>query len=244
MASFILGVAEFKSYVATIGPDLGRSERPAVCLLCVVCTRIWFNGWRRVFCVVLGDGDGDRVSERFDEGLWLQRVCCAECDGSWTIRPEALYPHRSFQPDVVEAGAIAYLSDPSATYQKTADALGCSPRSVWRWIGWLAHLLDAPAIVSEAEQHFSSGQSAALIPREVPEDHEKARSPERKQVILRAFQGLVALIVWLRAQPITPLDPSPLRVCLAERFLTFRKIHHLVAHNQSPPLPDASIRPP
>ena len=53
LASIELGWARFKSYLEVIGP--GRPERP-------FCDgeRVWFDGWRCVFAVVLADGTPHR----------------------------------------------------------------------------------------------------------------------------------------------------------------------------------------
>jgi hypothetical protein len=88
---------------------------PGACPFCDG-VRIWLDGWRLVFCVVLLDG----TPHRFDDGLPLQRVVCAGCHVSWTLRPAFLYPHRSFEPDVVEAAGFDYLGDPAANYEQTA----------------------------------------------------------------------------------------------------------------------------
>ena len=239
MASIVLGWSEFKIYVARIGPGRGRPELPGECPVCDGA-RIWLDGWRVVFCVVLLDG----TPHRFDDGLPLQRVVCASCHRSWTLRPAFLYPHRSFEPDVVEAAGLAYLSDPAATYERTAKDHGCSPRSVWRWVGWLATVVQARALLAEAERLSGAGQSAALMPREVPQDHVKARSPEREATLLAAFQALCALAVWSRAQPVPPEDPSPLRFWLTERFQVFREVHCVVPKNSSPPSPLFCTGPP
>lgn len=238
MAS-ILGWSEPKSYLAEVGPERGHPERPRECPFCDG-ERVWFDGWRVVFCVVLLDG----VAHRFDDGLPLQRVACAACCTSWTLRPAFLYPHRSFQPDVVESAGLAYLSNPSATYEATAEKHNCSPRSVWRWVGWLATVVQARALLARAEQLSGAGQAAALIPREVPQDHPKAHSPERAATLLDAFQALCTLVAWARAQPAPPLDPSPLRLWLAERFLAFREVHHLTGRHPSPRVPGYCTGPP
>jgi hypothetical protein len=59
---------------------------------------------------------------RCDDGLPLQRVKCSRCRRSWTLRPAFLYPHRSFQLDVVQAAATKYLAEEDGTYQRVA---GC-----------------------------------------------------------------------------------------------------------------------
>jgi len=123
-------------------------------------------------------------------------------------------------------------------------AFACSRGSVWRWVGWLASLLAAPQILAEAEHLAPSGESAGLIPRSVPEDHAKAYSPERGKGLLGAFQGLVAVAVWSRAQPAPTVDPSPLRFWLVERFHAFRQIERLNARHSSPPVPIEETGPP
>jgi transposase-like protein len=239
VASIALGWAEFKSYLAEIGPERGRPERPSECPFCDG-GRVWFDGWRWVFCAVLEDG----AVHRFDDGLPLQRVVCASCGVSWTLRPAFLYPHRSFEPDVVEHAGLAYLTDPAATYSRTAREHGCSPRSVWRWVGWLGRVVQARVLLAEAERLSGAGQSAALIPREVPQDHVKARSAARAATLLATFQVLCALVVWSRAQPAPSPDPSPLRSWLVERFLAFRELHGLTTVPSSPRSPEDSTGPP
>ena len=239
MASIGLGPAEFKTYVAEVGPGRGRPELPSECLYCDG-ERIWRDGWRLVFCLVLEDGS----VHRFGEGLPLQRVKCARCRVSWTLRPLFLYPHRSFEPDVVERAAMAYLAEASATYAGVAEEHRCSPRSVWRWVGWLAAVVHARVLLAEAERLSGTGQSAALVPREVPQDHKKARSAQRAATLLAAYQAACALAVWSRSQAVPPADPSPLRFWLVERFLAFREVHRLTAPRPSPRSPEDATGPP
>ena len=130
MASIVLGGAGFKTYLEAFGPGRRCPERPRACPFCD-SERVWFNGWRRVFAVVLADG----TPYRFADGLWIKRACCGESDTSWPLRPSFLYPHRSLEPDVAEAAALAYLSEEDASYARVAAAHGCSARTVWRWVG-------------------------------------------------------------------------------------------------------------
>jgi hypothetical protein len=235
----VLGWTEFKIYVAEIGPGRMHPEKPNECQFCDG-SRIWFNGWRCVFSVTLLDG----IPYRFDDGLFLQRVVCAACHKSWALRPAFLYPHRTFEPDIVEGAAFAYLSNPAATYEETAKDYACSPRSVWRWVSWLVASVQVRTVLAEAERRSGAGQSAALIPHEVPQNHEKAYSSERKTTLLAAFQTLCALAVWARAQLVPPEDPSPLRFWLVERFRAFRETHRLMEINPSPPMPVDATGPP
>lgn len=239
MASIVLGEAGFKEYQEAIGPGRGCPDRPRACPFCD-SERVWFDGWRHVFVVVLAEG----ATQRFDDGLWIKRACCADCETSWPIRPQFLYPHRSLEPDVAEAAAFAYLSDASATYAQVAAAHGCSPRTVWRWVGWIAGLIVIGELLAEAERLTGAGQAAALVPRAVPQDHAKALSPGRGATLLSAFQSLVALAVWARAQPAPSGDPSAMRTWLGARFLAFREIHHFPCSSASPSLPGDATGPP
>ena len=240
MASFVVAWVEIKDYLAGVGPGLGRPDRPSSCPFCDA-QRVWYDGWRIVFCAMLADG----TVHRFDDGLPLQRVECPACSISWTLRPPFLYPHRSYALDVVEAATLEYLRHPEATYVAVGVTYKCSPRSVWRWVGWLAGLVAPAAVLAEAEQQHSSGESAALIPREVPQHHFKAYSEGRAQVLLLAFQTLCALGVWARALVVPPADASPLRVYLNNRFRTCCEVRLLVPGEQksSPPLLVARMAP-
>lgn len=104
MASIARAWPEIKSYAASMGPGRGRPPRPSACTRrgCPP-DRIWYDGWRLVFVTVLVEGQPLRL----DDGLWVQRVACAGCWTSWTVRPAFLYPHRSYAPDVVEAASVS-----------------------------------------------------------------------------------------------------------------------------------------
>jgi hypothetical protein len=187
-----------------------------------------------VFGVVLADG----TPHRFDEGLPLQRVVCSSCKGSWTLRPGFLYPHRFFEPDVNEAAALVYLTEPAATYVAVAKRFTCSARSVWRWVGWLAELVAPACLVAAAVRH--SGQTAAVdvMPHQVPAIDRKARSGRRRRQLLAALHVLSAIAVLMRAQRVPSADPSSLRAWLVSRFLTFQQIAFVTRHGLSPPMPD------
>lgn len=218
MSSIALLWTDIKSYAQSIGPRRGRPERPTICPFCGH-NGIWYDGWRLVFCVILADGK----PFRFDDGLWLQRVACSLCWFSWTCRPSFFYPHRSFQPDLIESAALAYLQDPSGTYVRISKQYGCSLSMLWGWIGWLSQLAEPAAIVAEAVRLDPALPIAGLIPYSVPHDHPKALSPERQNALLGALQFLVAILALGRAQAVPPSDPSPLRWFLTGQFLLFRR---------------------
>lgn len=231
MSSIVLSWTDIKSYRAQIGPGLGRPPRPTACPDCPG-TRIWYDGWRWVFSVVLAEAG---LPQRLDEGLPLQRAACASCWKSWTLWPSFLYPRRQFCPDVNEAAALAYLATPNATYVKVGARYGCSWTSVWRWVGWLGRLAAPEQVVAAIMRLDPRSPAVDLVPRSVPRDqHDKAYSPERAAVLLSALRTLVLISLLSRALPVPPADPSPLRWLLWVQFLVFRRPIGLRERTRSP----------
>lgn len=217
MSSIVLPWADIKSYRAEVGPDVGRPPRPTACLRCPG-KRIWYDGWRHVFSVLLGE---DGLPERLDDGVPLQRVACAACWMSWTLWPTFLYPARQFAPDVNEAAGLAYLADPHATYVQVASRFGCSWTSVWRWVGWVGRLAAPEELLAAITRIDGDSPALDLVPREVPQDHEKAYSPERAELLLRAYRTLVLVCLLARVICFPPVDPSALRWLLWTQLRTF-----------------------
>lgn len=207
MSSIVLPWTNIKSYLAEVGPGIGRPPRPTSCLRCPG-QRIWYDGWRRVCSVLLGE---DGRAERIDDGVPLQRVACAACWTSWTLWPPFLYPARQFGPDVNEAAALAYLADPHATYVDVGSRYGCSWTSVWRWVGWIGGLVAPEEILAAIVRMAGDSPALGLVPREVPQDHEKAYSLDRAELLLRAYRTLVLVCLLARAICLPPADPSLLR---------------------------------
>ena len=241
MSSIALASPEIKSYAESIGPGRGRPPRPSACTRPTCPSkRIWYDGWRLVFVTLLVEGQPVRL----DEGLWLQRVACASCWTSWTLRPAFLYPHRSYTPDVVEAASLAYLSAADATYAKVAARFACSWTAIWAWITSLSRFTDPAAVVGEAARLAPSAASVELMPRVVPQDHVKGRSAERQAALLRVLQLLTALIVLARAQSVPSADPSPLRSYLVVAFLASRRRALVTRAGWSPAIDVAHRGPP
>jgi len=230
---------EIKTYLASVGPAVGRPPRPVACERCA-CARIWFDGWRIVHTIVLDDGQ----RRRFDDGVPIARAKCKRCEYSWPLRPPWLYPYRTFEPDIAEAAALAYLTDPAGTYAGTARLFGCGTSTVWRWVGWVTGLGEPAAVIAATVRIDSSTPAADLIPREVPQDHPKARSVARHRVLLCALQLLAALAFFARAQVHPPDDPSALRFWLVARLRTSGQVALLTRPGFSPRLENPARGPP
>jgi hypothetical protein len=72
VSRIVLPWTDIKSYRTEIGPTLRRPPRPTSCLdPACPSERIWYDGWRHVFSIVLADGGH---AQRIDEGLPLQRA--------------------------------------------------------------------------------------------------------------------------------------------------------------------------
>jgi hypothetical protein len=161
-----------------------------------------------VFSVVLVE---DGRAERIDAGVPLQRVACAACWLSWTLWPPFLFPARQFSSDVNEAAGLAYLSDAHATYVEVGKRYGCSWTTVWRWVGWLGGLAAPEEMLAAIVRTAGDALALDFVPREVPQDHDKAYSAERGAILLRAYRTLVLICLLARALCVPPSDPSPLR---------------------------------
>jgi len=214
---------DFKTYCEEIGPGRGRPARPGQCPFCEG-ERVWLNGWRRVLITLMADGQPHRP----DDWVPLPRVRCGrpECGRSWTLRPGWLYPHRSLEPDVAEAAALAYLLDGHATYAAVARAVGCAWITAWRWVGWIAGLVAPASLLAQAARLDPAGADPAGLPRAVPAAA-RARSAPRARIVEQAAHVLVALGLVHRAQPEPPADPSPLRWWLVREFLAVRRLARL-----------------
>jgi hypothetical protein len=112
---------------------------------------------------------------------------------------------------VTEAAGLAYLADAQATYVEVGYRYGCSWTSVWRWVGWLGRLASLEEILAAIVRLDYDSPALDLVPQSVPQDHEKAYSRERAEVLRRAYQTIVLVCLLARGMSVPPMDPSPLR---------------------------------
>lgn len=115
---------------------------------------------------------------------------------------------------------------------------------MWRWVGWVAEIGDPSSVIGATARIDPATPATDLVPREVPQDHPKARSEARHGALLRAFQLLVALALFARAQVHPPDDPSALRFWLVARFRVLGQLALLTRPGFSPPLENRVRGPP
>lgn len=116
--------------------------RPAPCRVCGAAT--WWNGRRIVAAVVCGVA---AVAEHVTDRV-RRRARCSDrgCEaGSWTVRADGDYPHRTFQLDVVGSAVVQAAVEGQ---QAAARAHLCSRRSVGRWLRWCVELVEPEQLAS------------------------------------------------------------------------------------------------
>jgi hypothetical protein len=113
-----------------------KALRPDPCRVCG--SPSWWNGGRLVAEILhdLDQGVRRAIDVLRRRARCSDRQCAA---GSWTIYPAGVYPHRSYQLDVV-AAAVAEVCFAGRSRRAVAEHHACSPRSVSRWVRWTAGL--------------------------------------------------------------------------------------------------------
>jgi hypothetical protein len=125
-----------------------------------------------------------------------------------------------------------------------AQAFGCATSTVWRWVSWVGKIAEPASVIAATARIDPATPAADLVPREVAQEHPKARSEARYRVLLRALQLLVALAAFARVQVHPPDDPSALRFWLVARFRASGEIALLTGAGFSPPLENPVRGPP
>lgn len=138
-------------------------EKPLACVFCCHST-VWWNGdrGRAVTVLVL-----DLVLHV--AGIRCRRVRCAKCRTSWTLRPEWMLPQRQVQLSVVAMVIAKVLFNqqkagakvPFVSQEAAGRAVGCSRRTVGRWLRWVAEA--CPGLRSLAESKAMVGQKAGSV---------------------------------------------------------------------------------
>jgi hypothetical protein len=162
-------------------------EKPLACVFCCH-SRVWWNGdrGRAVTVLVL-----DLVLHV--AGIRCRRVRCAKCKTSWTLRPEWITPQRQVQLTVVamvvakvlfnqqEAGA----KEPFVSQESAGKAVGCSRRTVGRWLRWVAEACPGLRSLSDKAMLGRKAGSVALglrhrLERAAVQLYLEALAPPRK----------------------------------------------------------------
>jgi len=164
-----------------------HSRRPAPCPRCRGAT--WWDGWRRIFPVV----DGGRREE------WLHRATCkGGCPSFVEARPEGLYPHRQYQPDVV-AGVVAAVVLGNETPRQAAARVGASPTRARRWSRWVATLVEVRAALALAASLSTDGTAGAGLST-TPGDSVRATAARVLQALEYLGEALVRAGVTLTSK--------------------------------------------
>ena len=161
---------------------------------------------------------------------WLARTKCSACLKSFTCLPEALYPRRQYQLDVVaQVVAAVSLGDESAPV--AAREVGASATSARRWVRWVAGLaspsellrvaaqLDAAAPVGVGLSRHAGDGVRARAARVLDALEQVGAALGRRGVALALRSGLGRVLGWQRSHfgDIVQLvaEPSSLSPALA-----------------------------
>jgi len=183
--------------------------RPRTCPRCGGAT--WWDGWRRTFPVL----DGGRV-----EMLLHRAQCKAGCPSFVETRPEGLYPHRQYQPDVV-ARVVAAVALGDESPRQAAARATASATSARRWSRWVAALVEVGAAVAMAAHLSMDGTTGAGLST-TPGDSVKA-------VAARVLQALEYLGEALVCAGVTLASKTGLGRLLEWRYRHRGEVVHLVA---------------
>lgn len=146
----------------------------------------WWNGWRRVFGVVLAAVGA--VLER--EVRWLARARCKVCNAGFTLYPPGWQPGQQYQPDA-KAVAVAARVGEQVSLAKAGERVEASATSVARWTRWVGDLVDPSEALRLAAQIDPSGtHGAGMSARE-----EHTGPLGRVSRVLEALEALGAALV-------------------------------------------------
>ena len=157
-------------------------RKPRSCMHCGA-TRLWWDGRPTRTASVVCAGEVAHIT-----GIVCRRVKCGVCKQSWRLRPPGMVPHKHYQLCVVAQASNRYVFSEQSTLTSVAAELGCSRRTVARWLGWLAAIAE-PAVLL---QRVLEAVDAPVVPRRVAHRAGKARG-----AIGRALLARVAEVVGL-----------------------------------------------
>jgi hypothetical protein len=190
----------------------GRPSRPPPCPLCAA--PCWWNGWRLVHPVIAdASGRATRVAQ------WLARSKCTACHKSFSCLPDALYPRRQYQLDVV-ADVVAAVSLGDRSAAAAARDAGASPTSARRWIAWVAALA-APAVLLAAAAQLDPQAPVGAGLAHHAGDGVRARAAR----VLDALEQLGAALV---TSDVALAQRTGLGRVLGWQWSRFRDVVHLV----------------
>jgi hypothetical protein len=123
--------------------------------------RVWFGGMRTRKATIMLEGRAAYIPD-----VPERRLRCRDCDARWARAAEGISTRAHYQPCVV-AHALATLQEESElTAAEIADAHGCHPRTLGRWIDRVADLADpralGAAVVAEGDERVLAGLPAEV----------------------------------------------------------------------------------
>ena len=123
--------------------------------------------------------------------LSIQRALCLDCGRAPSLVPAFAATGLRASDAVVEEAAARYLAPPDATYRRVAAWLGSAHSTVHRWVTRLGGV-GLATLMGLLLRLRPDLDPLALLPKIVPSEERKARSPARMDLLRRAL-GVLTL---------------------------------------------------
>lgn len=154
-----------------------QRSRPRECLRCERPHIVW-DGWSERTASVRAAEQVVHLCE-----VRARRGRCQNCRARWVERPVGLMPRRHYQPCVISYALGRRLLG-GASETEVATEVGCSRRTVRRWVQWLGAMA-VPAVLLSWLMRLVD---APVVPKRVEPD---ARRLRRAAIYHRATEVLV-----------------------------------------------------
>jgi hypothetical protein len=141
-----------------------------------------------------GHGRYDRKAVVAGEGasrLPIRRVLCVSCGRAPSIIPDFLASGLRALDVVVEEASARYLDEAAATYRAVAELAHVAHATVHRWLTRLGGA-GLAALIAALVGLRPTVDLVALLPKLVPGEERKARSPARTEILRNAQRALFA----------------------------------------------------
>jgi len=168
---------------------------PATCTSCGRASIVWNGTGRRTASVLRGS------VIVYVPDLPLARFVCS-CGKHGRLYPPGVVPYRHYQLCVVADAVVEALFDAGSSQAATARRVGCAPRSISRWLSWLAGIA-SPSDIQARLAEVVDGPILARSP-DVAERWRDLVDTTRHQIVVRAGSVLALIEALGHAMRLAP----------------------------------------
>lgn len=139
--------------------------------------------------------------------LPIRRVRCVDCGRAPSLVPAFAATGLRTSDTLIEEAAARYVAAPITTYRSVAAWLGTAHSTVHRWLTRLGGL-GLASLVGMLLRLRPDLDALALLPKLVPSEDRKARSPARADLLRRAL-GVLTLGRRIAEELVRGTDEAP-----------------------------------